>query len=248
MKTPRPTLARRITILAAWTLGAGALVLVIGAISFWLAMRADRRSTAVSVPDLGGLPLADALAAAETVGLRVEVVDERNDASVASGRVLGQDPPAAAQVRVGRTVRVVLSLGGKTVRVPALTGKPAREVAIRLGQDGLTAGDEARAHERIATPGTVIAQVPPAESPALPGGRVHRLVSDGPVPARWVMPDLTGRSLSRVEDWLDLCGLRRGAVRRIPTSGRPSGVVVGQLPLSGYPIPARGVVELTVTE
>jgi hypothetical protein len=78
--------------------------------------------------------------------------------------------------------------------------------------------------------------------------RVHRLVSDGPRVARWVMPDLAGRTLQDAQEWITLCGFRGGAVRRVPADGRRSGTIVGQLPLSGYPIARRDVVELTVAD
>jgi beta-lactam-binding protein with PASTA domain len=62
------------------------------------------------------------------------------------------------------------------------------------------------------------------------------------------MPDLTGKTLREAQEWITLCGFRRGAVRRVPADGKPSGMIVGQLPLSGYPIARREVVELTVAD
>ena len=248
METPRRSVARRLLTIALGTFVVGALLVAVAATAFWFAMKAERRTTTATVPELVGLPLEDAARVAATDGLEIDVADRRNDPAVASGHIAEQDPPAGAQVRRGRRIRVIESLGGRIVRVPSISGRPSREVGIRLEQDGFAAGDEARAHERLSTPGTVVAQVPAPDSPALPGSRVHRLVSAGPVPVRWVMPDLTGILLARAEDWIEIAGLRRGAVRRIPRDGRVAGVVVGQLPLSGHPVAARGVVELTVAE
>jgi beta-lactam-binding protein with PASTA domain len=62
------------------------------------------------------------------------------------------------------------------------------------------------------------------------------------------MPDLTGRTLRDVQEWITLCGFRSRAVRRVPAEGKRSGTVLGQLPLSGYPIARRDVVELTVAD
>ncbi len=62
----------------------------------------------------------------------------------------------------------------------------------------------------------------------------------------WVMPDLEGRTIRIVEEWIARSGFRKGPVRRIRSSRVPSGTVVGQFPLAGYPIRARDVVELTV--
>ena len=109
-------------------------------------------------------------------------------------------------------------------------------------------GSEARVHDRGTPPGTVVAQVPPVHTPAVPKTRVHLLVSDGPYPATWVMPDLIGIGRTDVEKWIARAGLRRGAVRRVRMAGWPSGTVIGQLPLPGYPVRQRDIVELTVAQ
>ena len=82
----------------------------------------------------------------------------------------------------------------------------------------------------------------------VPNSRVHRLVSDGPPPSTWVMPDLSGKSRDDAERWIKLCGFRRGAVRRVNDPDLPQGTVVAQLPLAGYPIRSKDIVELAVAE
>lgn len=229
-----------------WGCGALAIGGACGAAGFWIALQFGSGSDVVAVPDLTGKTEQEAREAATAAGLEIEIAEERNDPAVASGRIAEQEPSAGAEVRRGRRVRLVRSLGGRRLTVPAIVGEPQREVEVRLRQQGLEPGSVARARTREAAPGIVIAQVPPEGTPAIPGMAVHRLVSDGPPPVRWVMPDLTGRSIERVEDWIRWGGFRRGAVRRVAADGRRPGEIVGQLPLAGYPIASRGVVELTV--
>lgn len=248
MTEPSPKRARRATAAGAWIVLAAALVLVAGGGAFWVATHLGRREATSVVPELVGLGADEAARAAERAGVVLEVVDERNDPSVPSGAVLAQDPAAGSRVRGGRKVRVVRSLGGARIDVPSLLGAPAREAEFRIRQQGLSPGDESRTFARRAPAGSVLAQVPAPGTIAGSDTRVHRLVSDGPVPARWVMPDLTGLALPRVEAWLETCGLRRGTVRRVPSDAGPAGTVVGQLPPSGHPIAARGIVELTVAQ
>jgi beta-lactam-binding protein with PASTA domain len=62
------------------------------------------------------------------------------------------------------------------------------------------------------------------------------------------MPDLTGLRRSDAEKWITGSGFRRGAVRRVRMGGWPPGTVVGQLPLPGYPVRKRDVVELTIAQ
>ena len=51
-----------------------------------------------------------------------------------------------------------------------------------------------------------------------------------------------------VERWIKLCGFRRGAVRRVDEPDRIPSTVVAQLPLAGYPIRSKDIVELAVAE
>ena len=93
-----------------------------------------------------------------------------------------------------------------------------------------------------------MAQVPPAATSAVPSSRVHRLVSDGPAPRVWVMPDLTGRAREDAETWIARAGFRRGVVKRVPAAGKRTGTVVSHTPLAGYPIRSLDIVELVIAE
>jgi serine/threonine-protein kinase len=248
LTTKSPSLFKRAAWMAVWVLGGSVLVGGVFAVSFFTAMRVEMRSSEVAVPDLAGLSLDAATKHVEPLDLVLEVVDQRNDPRVPSGRVLEQMPPPGASVRRGRKMKLILSLGGKVLTVPDLTGHAARAVAIELQQEGFTPGDEARVHSYELEAGKVLAQVPAVDSTVVPNSRVHRLVSDGPLPARWVMPDLTGKSRSDAERWISLCGFRRGIVRRVAAAGLAPGTVVAQLPQAGYPIRSKDIVELAVAE
>jgi len=238
----------KILLAAAWLVGGTGVVLFVFGFSFYLAMRVEMRSTEVQVPDLSGLDLEGAHQAVETLDLVLQVDDQRHDPAVDSGRVLQQMPPPGSSVRRGRKIKLVVSLGGKVLQVPDLIGHAARAVEIELRREGFIPGEEARVHDPDVPAGVVIGQVPPAETPAVPNTRVHRLVSDGRPIINWVMPDLTGVRSTHAERWLATSGLRRGTVRRVRISGRPAGIVVGQLPLPGYPVHSNDVVELTVAQ
>jgi serine/threonine-protein kinase len=239
--------AKRLGLAAAWIGGALGLACAGFGLSFYLSVRSAVLSHEISVPDLVGLDLEAAAREVEPLELRLQVVDQRNDPAVASGRVLEQMPRAGSSVRRGRKVRLVVSLGGEVLAVPDLIGQASRAVEIQLRQDGFVPGEEARVTTRGARAGTVIGQVPPAGSPAVPSSRVHRLVSDGPAVRTWVMPDLIGLARDDAERWVTGAGFRRGSVRRVGMIGWPSNTVVGQLPLPGYPVRERDVIELSVT-
>jgi len=239
---------KRIGRAAIWIAGGAMLLAGVGLVSFCVALRSDRRANVVEVPDWIGHPREEAIADAARLGLMFEVSELRHDAAVAPDRIVRQEPAAGAQVRHGRIVRVVVSLGGETLTVPELTGQPARQAELALLRAGLTPGWDARVHDNAVPASQVIDQAPGAGALSVSGDRVHRLVSDGARAPRWVMPDLTGRTLREGQEWITLCGFRNGAVRNVSATGKLTGTIVGQLPLSGYPIARRDIVELTVAE
>jgi beta-lactam-binding protein with PASTA domain len=242
------SLLKRMAVSAVWIGGGAVLAGTVFVFSFYTAMRVEMRSTEVAVPDLAGLTVDEASSEIGPAGLVLQVVDQRNDPRVPSGRVLEQMPHPGASVRRGRKVKLVLSLGGRVLTVPDLVGHAARAIEIELRQEGFVPGDEARVGSFDVPAGRVLAQVPPANASAVPNSRVHRLVSDGPPAAVWVMPDLTGRPRQEVESWIARAGFRRGAVRRVAAGARVPGTVVSQSPLAGYPVKSKEIVELAVAE
>ncbi len=239
---------KRNAIRVLWALGGASVLGLAFVLSFFAAMKGEMRSTEVVVPDLAGLTAEEAARISAIAGLVIEVIDRRFDPSIPSGRIQRQDPQAGTSVRSGRKIKLVLSLGGEVLTVPDLVGQGARAAEHEIARQGLALGSEARAYSSRWPAGQVIAQVPPIGMSAMSGIRVHRLVSEGPPQRRWVMPDLVGRSREVAETWTQLHGFRRGPVRLVDSPGRPPGTVVGQLPLSGHPVAARDVVELTVAK
>jgi len=234
--------------LAAWLVVGGALVGLAFAASFYLSIQSARRSTEVEVPDVLGLDLEEAARRVDPFDLVPQVVSQRHDRAVASGRVLEQIPIPGSSVRRGRKIKLVVSLGSEVLQVPDHVGEAAREAQYELPQEGFAPGDEARVPWTRAAAGTVIGQVPPPDTPAVPNSRVHLLVSDGPPESAWVMPDLTGLRREQAERWIDRSGFRRGAVRRVRMVGRPAETVVGQQPLAGHPVRPRDAVDLTLAQ
>lgn len=240
-----PGLVYRLLRMGLWLFGGGALVGTVFVFSFYMAMRSEMRSTEVQVPDLTGQTLEAAGSSVQPLELVLEVVDQRHDPTVASGHVLQQTPPGGISVRRGRKIKLVVSLGDRVLEVPDLVGRAARAVEIGLRRDGFTPGYEVRVSSGAVPRGTVLSQVPPSGSPAVPNARVHRLVSNGPVPVAWIMPDLDGRARPEVEAWARRAGFRV-AIRSVRVGGRATGTIVGQYPLSGYPVREGDVIELTI--
>lgn len=214
----------------------------------WLAFERSIVGRSVTVPDLTGKPVLDAIRIAHDVGLKVEEQPgrARNDDRVGKDLILAQEPNAGSLAKPSQVVRVVLSLGGKQARVPDLTGLPPRAAALRLARESLQLGTVSWYRDAAARVG-VTAQDPEPEAPAGRNGTVEVLTNRGAPEARYVMPDLVGRDAEQARTVLASHGFRVGSARYEAYEGIAANTILKQLPTAGAPISSRDVVSLTVS-
>ncbi|MBN2840451.1 MAG: PASTA domain-containing protein [Coriobacteriia bacterium] len=122
--------------------GAVVTLLIAGAIS---ASMSVYRSQLVTVPDLVLATISDAESRLEDVGLVGVVSGNRVSADVPENSVLSQDPVPGTLMPAGSEIRLVVSAGSQTVRVPDLVGVPVDEATAALTRAGF------RIDERIAS-------------------------------------------------------------------------------------------------
>lgn len=124
------------------------------------------------VPNLVNLSEREAIAQLQERGLLSRVTDEYSDA-VPADMVIRTDPVADAEVQLGDTVLIVVSLGPAPVEVPNLIGMNQTEAEAALAERGLEiiVGSQPVADE--SQNGLVIAQDPTAGEMLLPGDPVN---------------------------------------------------------------------------
>jgi len=133
----------------------------------------------VPIPDVAGYDLGLARAFVRAAGLavsRVEVVP----APSPRGIIMLTRPQAGAVLTAGSGVVLVVSEGAPTIAVPELLGMSTEDARNRLEQDGLQMGTVQRRRTYDATPGTVVAQRPPAGTLAAPGTVVDVVLARSP--------------------------------------------------------------------
>lgn len=231
--------------------GLGKLLVVAGAlivtflIFFGVSMRVALRAGVVQVPALVGRSVGDATQALADLGLGLRVDENRRpDEKVPAGRIVQQDPPAGAQARRQRTIRVWVSSGPPTLTVPPLVGQTERSARIRIEQDGLDLASESEFRSTEYPPDTVVAQDPP---PASHAPRVSLLINRGEQATSFVMPDVIGMDGSRVADVLRGRGFRVSIVGSQPYPGVPANTVVRQMPAGGYQVAPADTISLEVS-
>lgn len=202
----------------------------------WLSFSRFVAGKSTKVPDLTGLTVEEATARATELGLSAVVDPGRDDfdEKVPPRHVRGQQPAAETAVKGGQTVRLFLSLGPKTLRMPDLTGQSARGAAAALVREGL--GEPLLAVIRLPGPPGVVAQGLSPGAVVPPGTTMSLLVNRGPAEATWVMPDLIGRDVDRVRAAFEARGFRVGGVRSQAYEGAAPGTILRQFPPAGFQV------------
>ena len=208
-------------------------------------MRVALRAREVQVPDFTNRTANDASGLAATVGLGMTINETRRpDPTIAAGRVLAQEPSAGSTARRPRGVTVWLSAGQRSATMPLLVGETERTAQLRLTQDGLTLGDVSEMRSQDFAPDVIVAQTPPARSPA---GRVTLLVNRGERGASYVMPDLIGVNGDHAADILRNRNFRVAVVGSNPYPGVAAGIVIRQSPQAGFQIGTGEPISLEVS-
>lgn len=231
------------------------LVVVFGA-SFYLTMQMVFTGREVTVPDLIGLPIDQARAAVDGLELYLQEDEARYDDAIEPGRIRSQDPPAGATIKKHRKVKVSVSRGRLEIAIPEVRGQRLRTARLALERQGLRLGQVTRTTEPGVAEDVIMAQDPAPSAQgekdrapsARADGAVDLLVSRGPEPVRFVMPDLTGRKAAEVNDFARRARLRVGPVRREPAFGRERGIVLKQAPEAGQPVGRNDIISLVLSE
>jgi beta-lactam-binding protein with PASTA domain len=226
-------------------------------------MRFAIHGAEVSVPDLSGITLPEAVNKTSLIGLNLDVENRFYSTEVPSGHILAQLPAPGTVVRRGWHMRVTESLGPQRVSIPNLVGQRERAAAINVHRAGLELGTQAYMPTDRAQPDTVIAQSPPANATGVDRPRVSLLISQPPPPSAtsYVMPGFVGQNITPALQIVLRAGLKLAPVQEenilippvaalgqmaAPQPTTPPGTIIAQYPAAGYVISADQPVQFTV--
>jgi beta-lactam-binding protein with PASTA domain len=237
---PRLRFSKRAGRLGWIALGAAAAVVLFQVAIMPLAVKHAHDAV---VPDLRGLNAAEAGSLLEQASLAAGSTNEAADDLVPAGRIVRQSPLPGSSVRRGRQIDLVVSAGPATQRVPKLTGETLFHARFLLEREGIRLGRIRKVAHRTLPADCVVAARPQPGTPVGRRATVDLLVSSGPPPERFVMPDLRGLDAQVVKQALEAAGLHVNQRIHRASRDRP-GQVVEQTPPAGYPIEAGGTVEI----
>jgi beta-lactam-binding protein with PASTA domain len=202
------------------------------------------------IPDLTGLSLDQAKGILEGKGLGVEVTSEVYDLTQPPGTVLSQIPGPNSRVREGRSVKVIVTKGGKTVLVPKLQGVSMRQAELLLAHEDLDLGEVSWVASDSFPQDVVIASTPSFETPVPQGMSINLTVSLGLEPDSVQVPDLLGMNLQASKKRLREVGLQLGKIKSRNNDDFLPETILSQSPAAGLRV-QRGTeidVEISTTE
>ncbi|HUT30357.1 MAG TPA: PASTA domain-containing protein [Sedimentisphaerales bacterium] len=196
----------------------------------------------VIVPGVVGTSEPNAITTIGSVNdLTVGAVTQQYSNTVAAGVVISQYPAAGAEVPVGSSVDLVVSLGRPVVlNVVGMTETDAK-TAIE-GVDNLAATSVYEYHNTMPA-GSVIRHEPPGGTAVLIGSTVTLTVSLG----RPVVPDVVGQSESTAVTTIRAADNLTEAVSDEYDNTIPAGQVIRQIPAGGTEVDVASVVSIVVS-
>ena len=240
----KSTIHEQVLMVGKLTVLVGVLIAV-GLSSAYMGMRLAVRGTEVEVPSIIGKPVGDATEILGWVQLKREVIGERFDPEIPKGVVISQHPQSGRSIKAQRKVQVILSLGTKTNPVPDLRGAPLRVARLMASQAGFELGNISEISMTDIPKGQIVQQFPPPDSKDLLSPKIDVLVSGGFL-SRYVMPDVTGRSLNAVLLYFEKNDFKLGKIQYGDYPDAARGAVVRQFPEPGYTLTEQDTINLEI--
>jgi eukaryotic-like serine/threonine-protein kinase len=241
-----PVVLRRL-LRAAGVTAYAILVLVVFALSGYVAFNQWVRRGVTTVPELAGLSEEEAARLLADIGLAFRRAEtERWSDKVEAGRIIESRPRAGSLVKRGAAIEAFVSLGARRVVVPELAGKAMPAAQIMLRGESLEPGATLSVLSGSGTPGTIVAQDPPAGASVAAGTAVDLLVATESAGATYVMPDLVYRRYEPIRRAFESGGFRFGNVSFEPYEGVAEGTILRQDPLPGHPLRRSEPISLVV--
>lgn len=176
---------------------------------FWLRWYTDHGEF-VSVPDLSGVPLDEAIQALEERGMNYLVVDSVYDKKAKPGSVMDQSPVKESQVKEGRTVSLTIyRFSPPMEKLGVKQGDYAVVAMIRLKNKAIDFDTLYEDNNTLA--GSIIRVNQRGKSlkydDMVPRGSKVTLVIGRHATAKVIVPDMTGKSCAEAKVMLDTLNL-----------------------------------------
>lgn len=200
----------------------------------------------VSMPQLVGLPLEEAISQIRSNSLNVGPPRKVKNPQYREGTVVKQSPEAFTQVKIGRDVILEVAASVEKTQLPDLRGSDIKDVAFKLTAESLPVGMQAHTYHNSVAANHIIATNPEGGSEVPRGTQVDILVSLGPRPVAYVMPDLIGKTKEQVQAQFEQTPFSIGFEQEKTDDPSRRNKVVAQEPAPGKRLDSQATINLKI--
>jgi len=197
-----------------------------------------------TVPELIGIPVADAQSSLSEVSLG-STVEKIWSTAVPEGDVIDAQPLPGTSVAHGTNVLLIVSKGPERYAVPQLVGRTEREAKSELSAIKLELGEKSATYDETAPAGVIISTNPESGRIAQPGDTVDFVVSKGPAPIP--VPAVTGLSLDAADAALREAGFTASSATEYHDNVA-AGSVIRTEPVAGTKLQRNSRVKILVSK
>ncbi|MGB7920042.1 MAG: PASTA domain-containing protein [Desulfobacterales bacterium] len=219
---------------------------VAGITSYFTLSFIIRSEDTVIVPDFVGKDVVYVLESLTDLGLNTKVKGSEYNADVPKNHIIFQEPKAGSEIKKGRDVKIIFSKGPQMIPMPNLAGLSLQQARLIFEEQDLCRGSLATVFDIGTDKDTVIAQAPSSGATVRRGSCVDLLVSEGPRPAAYKMPDLSGLQLEDALLTIERYHLPHGEIKTQIEKGKSKNSVLEQEPPAGYRVIEGDEVNLVI--
>jgi serine/threonine-protein kinase len=223
-----------------------AFLLVAGASAYLTLTLIIKSEDAVIVPDLVGKDVVSALGVLTDLELNTKVVGSEYNQKFPKNHVTFQEPEAGSEIKKDRDVRIIISKGAKTILMPNVVTLSEQQARMIIEENGFFRGKLTHTYSFTVEKDHVIVQIPQAGTLITRGAQVDILVSSGPRPVKYLMPDLSGHSYDQAVLMIENANLTVGDIRSRFDKQKTRNSIIHQEPLAGYSVKASSPVQLLI--
>src|SRR6202521_1608622 len=199
----------------------------------------------MAVPNVEGLTQDAATTAITAAKLTVGTVTQQTSNTVATGKVISQDPPSGNSVAQGSPVNLVISSGPQMVTVPNVEGLTQDAATTAITAAKLTGGTVTQQSSNTVATGKVINQDPPSGNSVAQGSPVNLVISSGPQMV--TVPNVEGLTQDAATTAITGTKLMVGTVTQQTSNTVATGNVISQDPASGAAVAQGSPVNLVIS-
>ncbi|GAF69066.1 unnamed protein product [marine sediment metagenome] len=188
------------------------------------------------MPNLVGISPNEALEKLRPHNLSLKLDQKEYSEIVREGDIISQYPFPGTRAKAGAAVKAILSKGPTLIQVPDLRGERYLNAGVKLRALDLQVGKTSYLYNDEVKKGHVITHDPLPQSGVPRKYAVNLLVSSGPPPRTFPMPDLVNSTLKEAQSLLAKLNLTIDQITEKEQPGAEKGIILAHSPPQGTPV------------